>query len=385
MKRFAVLLLSIGLLAGCSGALTPANPALTPAARHAHFSPFRVIQSFGGDTILPAGGVVVVNNLFYGIARTKTYGHVLYAVGDSQAPKAVYTFADGSKDGYKPNPDLVSVDGVVYGTTELGGVERCGVVFSYDPKTAQYKVVFDFKQRADGCAPSTGLTYQDGMLYGTTGAFGAHDKGTLFGVRRDGTGFKVIHQFGPRPDASQVKAPMTFFGGKLYGVSTAGGEFVGPGGSFRDGLGTAFAFALDGSGGVTNSFDGDDGFYPDLKLADINGYPWMVNATFKYPLGRIMALSPGGFRVVHTFSEAGYTPSSGLVVLGRAAYGVSQSRSKPGLIYEQAGPEFQVVFRFTEADGVDPGGTLLAHNNTVYGVATRGGKNGEGTFWAYAP
>ena len=88
----------------------------------------------------------------------------------------LYSF-EGGQDGEYPSGGLVDVNGVFYGTTSGGGGygcydgEGCGTVFSIDPNTGSETVVYSFCSQADcadGAYPSPDLVNVNGTLYGVT-------------------------------------------------------------------------------------------------------------------------------------------------------------------------------------------------------------------------
>ncbi len=83
-----------------------------------------------------------------------------------------YSFGS-APDGANPTSTLISVGGVLYGTTLGGGGtscnsgQGCGTVFSIDASGTE-TVLYRFQGGSDGQTPSSKLTYYQGTLYGTT-------------------------------------------------------------------------------------------------------------------------------------------------------------------------------------------------------------------------
>jgi uncharacterized repeat protein (TIGR03803 family) len=99
----------------------------------------------------------------------------------------VYSFQGGS-DGAWPLAGLIDVGGTLYGTTEKGGGGKCsggcGTVFKITT-TGVETVLYSFRGGGDGAYPEAGLIDVEGMLYGTANVGGgANSQGT-------GTVFKV--------------------------------------------------------------------------------------------------------------------------------------------------------------------------------------------------
>jgi uncharacterized repeat protein (TIGR03803 family) len=70
---------------------------------------------------------------------------------------------------------------MLYGTTYEGGTHNDGTIFNYNPMTNKQAVLFSFNGTTDGFEPVSKLLYvPDSLLYGTTNIGGANDMGTVF-------------------------------------------------------------------------------------------------------------------------------------------------------------------------------------------------------------
>jgi uncharacterized repeat protein (TIGR03803 family) len=160
-------------------------------------------------------------------------------------------------EGGQPEGHLVqAADGLLYGTTQQGGIGNQGTVFSISTGGALQTLHF-FQQdsRTDGNAPYAPLVVgPDGKtLYGTTAFGGDNGGGTIFSLKAGV--LTVLHSFDSLsdgdPNASFAPTAALIFGadGKLYGTTTGG-----------DG-GTLFSMATNGSGfTVAHAFTGGGGF-----------------------------------------------------------------------------------------------------------------------------
>lgn len=83
--------------------------------------------------------------------------------------------------GFNPLGSLTQApSGILYGMTADGGLNNCGVIFSYDPSTTNYTLMHDFDS-INGKNPLHDLFLaNDGKLYGTTVKGGISSKGTTF-------------------------------------------------------------------------------------------------------------------------------------------------------------------------------------------------------------
>ncbi len=174
------------------------------------------------------------------------------------------TSDDPAPSGAAPVGGLIKDHGYLYGTTSVGGnvvpscgfSNGCGTVFRINIKTGKLTTLYKFctqKNCAHGAHPLAGLVSKDGVLYGTTeiggqpaGQFGA---GTVFKLtpppaRHGGWTETVLHSFCSLSGCADGNNPSSLlvFGsdGLLYGT-TAGGPPQG-------GFGTVFK--LDPATGV---------------------------------------------------------------------------------------------------------------------------------------
>jgi len=169
----------------------------------------------------------------YGMTSSggKNDSGTLYALGaDGSGFRLLHSFAE--EDGDEPH-GMVSFDGAgnLLGMTRKGGTpasgKGAGVIFHHDLAAATYRVLHTFVagSTSDGDTNDHGfLTLVDGVAYGTTELGGASLAGTLFAIREDGSGFELVHSFGASPgDGTRPYGSLVLLNGWLYGTTTAGG------------------------------------------------------------------------------------------------------------------------------------------------------------------
>jgi uncharacterized repeat protein (TIGR03803 family) len=146
--------------------------------------------------------------------------------GGGWTENVLHTFS--GKDGAVPTGTLLLAEpGTLYGTTTQGGAHNAGVVFKLVRSASGWKeqVLYNFTGLSDGCFPYAGvISDAAGNLYGTTELGGLNRGGTAFELTHGPTGWteKVLHNFG-----FTGKTP---FGGlifdaagNLYGTTKFGG------------------------------------------------------------------------------------------------------------------------------------------------------------------
>ena len=193
-------------------------------------SGYAVLHRFpglSGDGIAPWAGLVQGRDgALYGTTLqggTNGGGTMFKLNNDGGGYVVLHSFPDGVTDGGGPMAGLLAgSDGWFYGTTDGGGTSlaRNGTVFKLKPDGSGYKVLHSFPEKPDdGRFPRSSLIEgRDGALYGTTQNGGTNDAGTVFKLNKDGTGYRVLHRFtgslGSTPD------PQGLMRGVLNGVPT---------------------------------------------------------------------------------------------------------------------------------------------------------------------
>jgi uncharacterized repeat protein (TIGR03803 family) len=203
-----------------------------------------VLHTFQGgaaDGSDPAGELTNVNGTLYGTTfeggstvNGSGFGTVYSINPQTGAEAVVYAFA-GPPDGGMPVGKLLNINGTLYGATLGGGNQACtagcGTVFSLNPQTKAETVLHALTLN-EGSYPE-GITRLGDKLYGAAVGGGADSGGSLFKMKLDGSGFKVLHDFGNTGDGMVPEAAPTASGGAIYGTTFFGGTA---------GLGTIYAY-----------------------------------------------------------------------------------------------------------------------------------------------
>ena len=254
--------------------------------------------------------------------------------------------------GARPYAGLVA-DGAgnLYGTSFVGGVYQCGVVFELSRGTngtwrqsVLYSFLGSYESPADSCEPFAGLTIDAaGNLYGTTLAGGTAGGGTVYSLTPNGNGKwgeHVLYNFpiNSSSDGSQPYGGVTIdASGNIFGTTSQGGP---------NGGGTVFELSPSGSS-------------------------WTETVLYGFPGG--------------TQPES---PFNGVVEDAQGnLYGTTapSSAQRGGSIWELSpsatGWNFQTLYVFAgngTGDGQYPTGLVLDSSGNLYGTTTEGGKSGFG-------
>ncbi len=283
-----------------------------------------VIYAFKGkpDPAYPCDGLLLVKNSFYGTTQTGgAYGWgAVFGITPGGQERVIYSFKAG-KDGAAPYAGLLYLDGKFYGTTVEGGKYGWGTIFEVTT-AGKERVLYAFKAGAkDGAYPYAKLISIKGVLVGTTMGGGNPGWGTVFACTLLGKEH-IVHSFkgGPGDGAYPFDA-LTELNGKFYGTTKEGGKI---------GYGTVFSVTTSAREQVVYSFKGGDkdGAYPYAGLAPLNGV--LYGATVEgnpANWGTIFAVTPAGKeRVVYNFKAGGdgASPFARLISHKGSLYGTTE-------------------------------------------------------------
>lgn len=187
----------------------------------------KVDYTFTGDPdgSQPAAGLTDVSGTFYGATAgggTNDAG-TIFSFSPAGGEHVVHSFG-GVSDGALPSDGLVDINGTLFGTTERGGTHNAGTVFSFVLATGTEKVVYNFGANSTDAATPTGdLVVLNGILYGTTQFGGTNDDGTIYSVTKAGREH-VLHSFPSMPgDGGEPLAGLVDVNGTLVGTASVGG------------------------------------------------------------------------------------------------------------------------------------------------------------------
>jgi uncharacterized repeat protein (TIGR03803 family) len=215
---------------------------------------YTILHDFGStlaDGNLPYAALTLAGGALYGttaVGGNYTNGTIFVINADGSSYAVLHHFV-GSKpiEGGSVSALTIS-DATLYGTKEVGGIYSNGYVFSMNTNGTGYTILHHFGSAAgDGSKPISSLTLVGSSLYGTTSDGGTLKNGNIFTINTDGSGYRIVHQFGAvSSDGRFPYASLTAVGSTLYGTTGGGGSYN---------RGTVFAVNTDGSGySILHSF-----------------------------------------------------------------------------------------------------------------------------------
>jgi uncharacterized repeat protein (TIGR03803 family) len=354
-------------------------------------------QGGSGDGANPQADLLDVKGTFYGTTESggpAGYGTV-FAIAPSGTETVLHYFGSSSGDGTFPQAGLTNVNGTLYGTTSQGGATNHGTVFAIKPSGGE-TVLYSFMGKcngscSDGAYPEAVLLSVEGTLYGTTQEGGANNYGTVFTITPSGTE-TVLYSFkgGKAKDGQFPQAGLINIKGTLYGTTYEGGPKE---------LGTVFAVTPSGTETVLHRFASrsGDGANPAAVLIDVNGK--LYGTTFDggtHAYGTVFAITPSGKEtVLHSFGSSagdGEEPEyAGLINVKGTLYGTTArggGTNGGGTVFKitPSGKE-TVLYNFPHGSGsaYQPEAGLVDVNGALYGTTYYGGAYGDGTAFSVSP
>ena len=205
---------------------------------------FTELHGFDPSTIdgwAPRTALTSSGQVLYGMTRganpiSPNAGTIFKINADGTGFSTLHQFSNSSTirpDGAFPTENgLVLVGNRLYGVTSSGGfipgvALNRGIIFGIDTDGSNFDVLHTFGAGSDGAQPMGSLALDGNTIYGVTQAGGVHDKGTIYQINLDGTGYNKIHDFagGSLDGSSPFEGGLIVDGNQLYGTTTRGGQF----------------------------------------------------------------------------------------------------------------------------------------------------------------
>ncbi len=161
-------------------------------------SNFQVLHQFSNkDGSYPIGTVLTGPATLYGVTYNGGpvgYGE-LYQLNKDGTLVVLHAF--NKQSGSNPSDLRFGADGMIYGATDHGGTVDCGsklgcgVMFSYDLKSAAFTKLYRFTGHKNGGSPVLGSIDSQGNIYGATGYGPVNTTGTLFELSPGPNGYTL--------------------------------------------------------------------------------------------------------------------------------------------------------------------------------------------------
>jgi uncharacterized repeat protein (TIGR03803 family) len=296
--------------------------------------------------------------------------------------------------GFGPYSQLVQgPDGALYGTTSDSEVGH-GTVFKVQPDGSGFRVLKWLTNSLAEGFPYAGLIVRGRTLYGTASGFSEYAPGgTVFSINIDGSDYKILKHFA---DSNEVDglfpmARLTLSGDTLYGTTLGGGAFE---------RGTLFKLKSDGTGftilkqfstaywnNTLRTITNSDGVQPSTAVV-VSHKALYGTTSYGGPGGRgtVFKMNTDGsdYTVLRQFSLGDGAPVSELTLSRNILYGTTSDwNANYGMVYKLGtdGSDYTVLKRFTLQDGHYPQGGLSLFNDQLYGTTYNGGSSNYGTIF----
>jgi uncharacterized repeat protein (TIGR03803 family) len=347
--------------------------------RLTHAGVFTKLADLGGTygtsplPLVRSSGADLIGITFYGGVQ----GSVIFRMTPTGSLTKLIEL--GITDGSGPQAGLIhGDDGALYGTARNGGRFNRGVVFKLREDGTGFRVLHEF-DGTNGAVPFAGLEKgSDGAFYGTTSSGGSSDLGTVYRLNQDGSGFVKLHEFGGQDGSYPNGALLASSDQMLYGLTTMGGD-----------SNQGVVYQISESGAFTklrdlSSLDGGQPGYARLvEGSDGTLYGTASSGGAGYGTVFRIRKDGSGFVKIHDFDSAGGAyPNAGLIFGSDGGlYGTTHQggSSSVGTVFKLRpdGSGFQVLRQFNIGDGGNPNSALTrSADGRLLGTALFGGTGG---------
>ena len=329
------------------------------------------------------------NGILYGTTQKggNGYGTIFSFNSNSGVESTLFAFNENNGQNPQEAGSLIEYDGLLYGTTSIGGTNSSGVIFSFNLNSNLESVHYSFNNSGgDAYSPNAGLTEFNGLLYGTTAKGGENDSGAVFSFDPSNDTESVVFSF-DGTNGSSILAGLTVFNGKLYGLANQGGTY---------GMGVVFSIESNNVESTIYEFGGEslDSASPIQDLAVYNNKLYGTTGYGgKNNLGTVFSIDPSNNTesVMFSFDRIdGNFPRGGLMVYGDLLYGTTTRGGRGDGVVFSINPSNNTestIYNFRVSPyGYQPYATLTAYNGLLYGSTYYGsGTGSSGTLFTVLP
>jgi uncharacterized repeat protein (TIGR03803 family) len=331
---------------------------------------------------------VIVSNALTQVTSTGALLTVISVTAPGTRLTTLHGFT-GTSDGGIPNGLVQGTNGVLYGTTQSGGVISAGGTVFALSTSGVLTTLISFRG-TNGSKPEAALVQAaDGNFYGTTFFGGLIGEGTVFRMTPDGS-LATLYSFTGDSDGSGPTAALVQgTDGNLYSTMGNGGQG-----------GSGYVLRISLGGALTNLYsftNGVDGASPAAGLVQAtDGNFYGMTPVGAQSFGNIFQVTPGGALAnLYSFTGGtdGYAPAGSLVqATDGILYGTTTHSTFRG--FQFYGTIFKVttngvlntVYTLNFTDGAYPyAGLVQAGDGNFYGTTHDGGTSGNGTVFKVTP
>lgn len=293
---------------------------------------FTKLYDFNGDDPLsgatPEGGLISDGIYLYGMTKlggANSFGAVFKIKLDGTDYTNLLDF-NSTENGRYPRGSLFLSGDVLYGDTESGGLNDDGTIFKVGIDGSDATVLFNF-DRPTGGIPYGSLIGDGTYLYGLTVYGGSHDFGVVFKVKYDGSDYTNMLDFDDDPHGAFAYGSLIIQDDILYGITNSGGV---------PNRGTIFGIKKDGTDYFKLlEFDNTNGAQPLGSLVSDGTYFYgMAELGGANYLGTMYKLKPDGSDLALLLDFDG--PNTGSLPFGTLTYnnGIIYGMTNSGGIYD---------------------------------------------------
>ena len=272
----------------------------------------------------PKSGLISDGTYLYGTTSSggPLGGGVIFKVKPDGSDFILIHEFTGGDDGGNLKGKLFYDGTYLYGLSPYGGTNSAGMIYKLKPDGSEYAVIFSFDGEATGVTPNGALVSDGTYLYGMTVSGGTAFLGAAFKVKKDGTGFVKIMDMLDDPNGAFGYGSLIYDGTYLYGMTNNGGE---------ENRGTIFKMLTDGSGyQKLLDFNSDNGAQP-LGSLILDGTTLYGMAELGGPdnFGFVFQIQTDGsdYQQLVDFNgaENGSLPFGTLIMVNKALFGMTNS------------------------------------------------------------
>ncbi len=285
-----------------------------------------------------------------------------------------------------PNGSLVSDGTYLYGMTYNGGTLNKGVIFKIKTDGTGYAKLMDF-DGAKGANPYGSLLLLNNVLYGLTYNGGLSNKGVAFKINPDGTGFTKLVDFDGATKGSNPYNEFITDGTNLYTTTYTGGT---------SSKGTVIKMTTAGVVTKLVNFDGAlKGANPKGKLVLTGGFLYGMTyygGTVNMGTAFKVNTTDGSFAKILNFNgyslpnaygsyPLGSFATDGTYLYGMTSIGGTKNKGTAFKIHIATNVYTKIVNFDNTTNGSNPQGGFIVDDGYIYGMTYLGGAYGLGVLF----